>query len=156
MWLVGAGLCFSACGGSPEPKAPAAVEPAPAAAPPPAAPEALLPTNSELRVALQRATRIEAKSTRGQTPRWSKDLTPEDVATLIAGIGEAKVGEGVPRCLPTIRATAYAGDEVIAGIGAFCGDAKGPIRVDVGGVSGSLVPADGAKVAEALASPVDL
>jgi len=155
MWFAG-WMLLTGCGGAPQENAPDVVEAAPRVAPPVAAPEALLPTNAELRGAIQRATRIEAKSGQGQTPRWTKDLTPEDVAALIAGIGDAKVAKGVPRCRPTVRATAYAGTEVIADIGAFCGETAGPIRLSVGGRAGSLVPEDGVQFEAALASPVDL
>ena len=138
-------------------KAPPKAAPQPAASQPtPAAPT--LPTAAELLALIDKATRIEAKSGVMQKPEWSKDLTKEDIASLKAGIGEAtEFSRSLPRCLPTVVATLYQQDKVLATLGAFCdrGTFTGPVRFDINTTKGRFTPQDVAKIGAALESPVD-
>ena len=145
----------------------AALAPQPAAKPAPTVPPAAaqpaktpspLPTAAALMALFDKATRIEAKSGAGQKPTWSKDLPPEDVAALRAGIGDAAFSPHAPRCLPTVVVTLYRQTEELAKLGAFCDADKvdALMRFDIDGETGSLTAKDPAKVKAALESPVDL
>lgn len=147
---------------SPQPPAAQKAPVKPAAAPPTAtspAPKATpkLPTAAELTALIDRATRIEAKSGAMQKPKWSKDLPPEDVANLKAGIGEATFSTGAPRCLPSVIVTLYEKEQVLATLGGFCasGNPTGLMRFDINNTTGSLTVQDIARVNAALESPVD-
>ncbi len=154
-WIVGC-VWLTACGSKAPPVEPAPPPAAPVVAatpaPPPAAPvPAGLPTAADLAALFDRATRVEARSGKMEKPAWSRDLTDEQVTLLREALGDAPVEAGAPRCLPTVTATLFEGDEMLATFGAFCGQSAGPIRVDVGPVSGSLMPQDYDKLEAALA-----
>lgn len=158
-------LAITACKKDPAPAAPAA-EPAakPAAAQPAAAAPTAdgqpskgltsIPTAAELIALIDKATRIEAKSGKMEKREWSKDLTKEDIASLKAGIGDAELSAGAPRCIPTVDVIIYQEQQELAKLGGFC-STKGPMRFDYKGIIGSLIPRDHAKINAALESPVD-
>lgn len=157
-------LALAGCKKEQQTSPPAPAQQAPAARQAPAAPapasrpsRATLPTAAELAALIDRATRIEAKSGVMEKPKWSKDLPPEDIANLKAGIGEAKFDTGAPRCLPSVIVTLYEKEQVLATLGGFCssGNPTGLMRFEINNTIGSLTVQDIAKVNAALESPVD-
>ena len=119
---------------------------------------AKVPTAAELAALIDKATRIEAKSAPGEIPTWSKDLTKADIANLKAGIGDAELSPGAPRCLPTVIVVLYQEKKEVARLGAFCdrGRLDPLMRFDMGKTIGSLEAQDIKKVSAALESPVDI